>query len=586
MSDPSREEPQRLPLAGLTLLFLGALALRALAIWPSTSPTAVELQTIRAWGAAAESIHAYRWAFAGIGAAACVLLAVAAAAAAGRTAGWVAGGLLAVGGASLDASVTVGPTGLLHLAAAITWAILLRFGVTGRTIAAAAVVFAALGYVPRLELEDAYRTVSPLGTALAALASRAGWLAVALAAAAVVTARPAARLVLVSLAVWIVAALLRNGAQPTVFLAWLPGVALLSGLGFATTLARASAGRRAVVVVGLTLAIASISGVRTVAGRWAAPPRDLAIEYIASNLPDGTAILIDDPVLAARIPVVAGERAPGPLGPGGAARAFRPFLVPPGGVGPPESTFFYDPNLALFFPFIVFADLEDPRLARDPRDRDVRELFHAVFREDYAVRAHFPSKRNGEPGITILERPAKYELDRSAHRTLFETLAHEDLKALRDSSDAFTDWLVRGGTSLRAVGELAGADGFLRLAESRDDSRADVYLQLGLVATLLEFWESAKTAFLRALAIDESLGQAHYNLGALFEREDDFAGAETSYRAAIRYLDEPLPAHARLGALLHRMGDTPGAIEELRTIRDIDPASDAFRYLSAVLTDT
>jgi tetratricopeptide (TPR) repeat protein len=86
--------------------------------------------------------------------------------------------------------------------------------------------------------------------------------------------------------------------------------------------------------------------------------------------------------------------------------------------------------------------------------------------------------------------------------------------------------------------------------------------------------------------VDEKLGDAHYNLGMVFEREGDVPGAEASYRAAILFSDDPLNAHARLGALLAREGDVEGALEELRTIRDIDPNSEAFRHLSAILTDT
>jgi tetratricopeptide (TPR) repeat protein len=230
--------------------------------------------------------------------------------------------------------------------------------------------------------------------------------------------------------------------------------------------------------------------------------------------------------------------------------------------------------------------LEDPRFAKDERERRLHQEFQEVFRSQWETRARFDSNRPEEPGITILARPRSFEMDRESHRELFVELGGDELTAVRDSSRAFTDWLVRGGTMLRSVGELAGADGYLRAAESRDDRRADVHFQLALVSILVEHWDAAKGSLLRALAVDEKLGDAHYNLGMVFEREGDVPGAEASYRAAILFSDDPLNAHARLGALLAREGDVEGALEELRTIRDIDPNSEAFRHLSAILTDT
>jgi DNA-binding winged helix-turn-helix (wHTH) protein/TolB-like protein/Flp pilus assembly protein TadD len=84
----------------------------------------------------------------------------------------------------------------------------------------------------------------------------------------------------------------------------------------------------------------------------------------------------------------------------------------------------------------------------------------------------------------------------------------------------------------------------------------------------------AKTAALKAIALDETLAEAHTSLGEINQTFDlDFAGAEREYRRAIALNPNYASAHQRYGFFLTMMGRTDEARAEFARALDIDPLS-------------
>jgi tetratricopeptide (TPR) repeat protein len=248
----------------------------------------------------------------------------------------------------------------------------------------------------------------------------------------------------------------------------------------------------------------------------------------------------------------------------------------------PERALLYDPKLLRYFPWIVFRDLsEEVRASQETPARVVRES-QDYFRQSWREAARFEDPRGG-PGLTVLERPNEFLFTPEKVEFPIKILTGFDMAAVRDTSEAFTEWVARSGEALRAVGSLRAARGFLRIASMRSPRDAEIQFQYALALLLDGRDERAKSQLLTALAIREDHGPAHYNLGNLLEKEGDLAGAEVEYRAAIQYLEDPVPAHARLGALLARRGDRDEAREELETIRRLAPGSEAERFLEEIL---
>ncbi len=84
----------------------------------------------------------------------------------------------------------------------------------------------------------------------------------------------------------------------------------------------------------------------------------------------------------------------------------------------------------------------------------------------------------------------------------------------------------------------------------------------------------AKEAALRALAIDDTLPEAHVSLGVVKERWDwDFAAAEREYKRAIELNPDYATAHHRYSVFLGAMGRFDEAIAEIERARHLDPLS-------------
>jgi serine/threonine protein kinase/Tfp pilus assembly protein PilF len=105
---------------------------------------------------------------------------------------------------------------------------------------------------------------------------------------------------------------------------------------------------------------------------------------------------------------------------------------------------------------------------------------------------------------------------------------------------------------------------------------ADSYSLLGDTGYLApsEAWPKAKTAAMQAIAIDESLAEAHTSLALVKEHfEWDWAGAEQEFRRAIELNPNSANAHQWYGDYLANMGQLEEGLRETRKAQEFDPLS-------------
>jgi tetratricopeptide (TPR) repeat protein len=89
-----------------------------------------------------------------------------------------------------------------------------------------------------------------------------------------------------------------------------------------------------------------------------------------------------------------------------------------------------------------------------------------------------------------------------------------------------------------------------------------------------EKFPKAKEAALKALEIDDTLGEAHSSLAIIKATYDwDWAGAEKEFQRAIQLNPGFAIAHDRYGVTLYRMGRVQEAIAEIKQALDLDPLS-------------
>ena len=92
--------------------------------------------------------------------------------------------------------------------------------------------------------------------------------------------------------------------------------------------------------------------------------------------------------------------------------------------------------------------------------------------------------------------------------------------------------------------------------------------------TAQEGYSKAKAAALQALAIDDSLADAHVSLAeVLWLHEWDWAGADKEFKRAIELNRSNPVAHAWFARFLGELGRTDAALDEIEIARKLDPAS-------------
>jgi TolB-like protein/Tfp pilus assembly protein PilF len=138
-------------------------------------------------------------------------------------------------------------------------------------------------------------------------------------------------------------------------------------------------------------------------------------------------------------------------------------------------------------------------------------------------------------------------------------------------------WNKRTGESLKQAAEL------YRQAIEKDPNYALAYSGLAETFVLFSSYDvapandsmpQAKAAALRALAIDDSLAEAHTALGFyLSNYEWDRDGSEKEYRRAIELKPNYATAHHWLGADLSNVKRFDDGLVELRRAEELDPLS-------------
>lgn len=109
---------------------------------------------------------------------------------------------------------------------------------------------------------------------------------------------------------------------------------------------------------------------------------------------------------------------------------------------------------------------------------------------------------------------------------------------------------------------------------------ADSYFSLQYTGTVppLHFKAQERSAILRALALDNSLAEAHTSLAHALEMEDwDFAAAEGEYQRALDLNPNYALAHQWLGNEMAIRGRSEEALEESRKAMALDPLSPLYR---------
>ncbi len=99
---------------------------------------------------------------------------------------------------------------------------------------------------------------------------------------------------------------------------------------------------------------------------------------------------------------------------------------------------------------------------------------------------------------------------------------------------------------------------------------AYAHFQLGYAYTGLHQTDEAQAEYLKCIALDSKMAEAHLNLGIL-QLEKDPAAAGASLRKAVEFLPSQSRPRFLLGLALERSGDLPGAEESFASAIGLDP---------------
>jgi eukaryotic-like serine/threonine-protein kinase len=124
---------------------------------------------------------------------------------------------------------------------------------------------------------------------------------------------------------------------------------------------------------------------------------------------------------------------------------------------------------------------------------------------------------------------------------------------------------------------------FFRKAVEKDPAYAQAYAGMADAYTFMgasgyvapqEVWQSAKSAAMQSVKIDDSLPEGHVSLALVRENFDwDWAGAEKEFKRAIELNPNSAEAHHWYGDFLTRLGRFDEARTELKKAQELDPLS-------------
>jgi serine/threonine-protein kinase len=114
---------------------------------------------------------------------------------------------------------------------------------------------------------------------------------------------------------------------------------------------------------------------------------------------------------------------------------------------------------------------------------------------------------------------------------------------------------------------------------------ADAYLLLGSYGHVsrAEAHSRAKAAAEQALALDDTLAEAHTSRGQVLRSERDWHGEEQEYRRAIELNPSYATAHQWYATLLCALGRMDEALAEIRRAEELDPLSHAISVTAGLV---
>jgi predicted AlkP superfamily phosphohydrolase/phosphomutase/tetratricopeptide (TPR) repeat protein len=134
-----------------------------------------------------------------------------------------------------------------------------------------------------------------------------------------------------------------------------------------------------------------------------------------------------------------------------------------------------------------------------------------------------------------------------------------------------------------ARGDLGGALQALLVAEAMQPRSPGVYIQIGDTYARLLQWQNAKTAYEKALALDEDNARAYLGLSTVYRRLGDNQQTVDHALRAVSLLHRLPLAHFNLGVGLVRSGDHERARLAFETALRFQPEMvNAHRYLATI----
>lgn len=172
------------------------------------------------------------------------------------------------------------------------------------------------------------------------------------------------------------------------------------------------------------------------------------------------------------------------------------------------------------------------------------------------------------------------------------TNARDDTQRATDSEAHNLYLMGRHLWNKRTKADLYNAAEYFKQSTDRDPTfaaahagLADAYLLLGSYHFLPpnEALPLAKAAAERALALDDSLAEAHARRGQVLRSELDWRGEEQEYQRAIQLNPSYATAHQWYATLLAAMGRKEEAHRRIRRALELDPLAPAIGITAATV---
>lgn len=251
-----------------------------------------------------------------------------------------------------------------------------------------------------------------------------------------------------------------------------------------------------------------------------------------------------------------------------------------------------DPEQAmeLMQQFAALGYIEDPNADKEKQEES------ADLEAKYNISRTYLWKNQPESALPLLEeivrkRPWEdryiYQLAFCYFQNGYLRQAERLLRAASNNSEpgGVTPLLLIAKIRM-ARGDLAGGLQALLTIESKNPGSAGIYTQLGDAYARLLQWEEAKSAYQKAIALDENNALALQGLSSVYRRQGlNQETVDTALRAVSLLHRLPM-AHFNLGVALARSGETERAIVALETALRFQPnLVNAHRYLATLHHD-